>query len=154
MARAIVQLILVLYGVVVLYCIFQFTHGDSWAAQTLAGVTLALFTAILAFFGFKIWKTAHKLKKVEGDTSGLYDNKEHWLKYSLFYDAYKKDFWWLFIPVIVYSKLAPQPLLYRDSLLIPSIVFAKGCVLAAADGHGLSQTVGQLVIECVVSDFP
>jgi len=131
MARAIVQLILVLYGVVVLYCIFQFTHGDSWAAQTLAGVTLALFTAILAFFAFKIWKTAHKLKEIEGNTSGLYDNKEHWLKYSLFYDAYKKDFWWLFIPVIVY-------------------MFAKGCVLAAADGHGLSQTIGQLVIECVM----
>jgi len=29
-------------------------------------------------------------------------------------------------------------------------VFAKGCVLAAADGHGLSQSIGQLVIECVM----
>jgi hypothetical protein len=28
-------------------------------------------------------------------------------------------------------------------------MFAKGCVLAAADGHGLSQTVAQLVIECL-----
>jgi hypothetical protein len=26
-------------------------------------------------------------------------------------------------------------------------VFAKGCVLAAADGHGLTQTIGQLVVE-------
>jgi len=128
MGRAIVQLILVLYGSVVLYCIFQFTHGDSYAVQALAGVTLVLFTAILGFFAFKIWNTAHQLKKVEGDSSGLYDKKEHWLKYSLFYDAYKKDFWWLFLPVIVY-------------------MFAKGCILAAADGHGLTQTIGQLIIE-------
>ena len=103
-ARAIVQLILMFYSVWVLYCIFQFTHGDSWAAQTLAAITLAMFTGILAFFAFKIWQTARRLKKLEGDTSGLYEVKENWIKYSLFYDAYKKDFWWLFIPVIVYSK--------------------------------------------------
>jgi len=131
MARSIVNLILVLYGVWTLYCIFQFTHGDSWAAKTLAGVTLGIFTAVLAFFAFMIWKTANELKKMEGDVSGLYENKAHWLKYSLFYDSYKKDFWWLFVPVIVY-------------------MFAKGCVLAAADGHGLSQTVAQLVIECLM----
>jgi hypothetical protein len=131
MARTIVNLILVLYGVWVLYCIFQFTHGDSWAAQVLAGVTLALFTGVLAAFTFFIWKTARMLKKAEGDVSGLYDNKSNWLKYSLFYDSYKKDFWWLFVPTIIY-------------------MFAKGCVLAAADGHGLSQTVAQLVIECLM----
>jgi len=67
---------------------------------------------------------------MEGDVSGLYDNKDFWIKYSLFYDCYKKDFWWLFIPTIIY-------------------MFAKGCVLAAADGHGLTQTVGQLIIECL-----
>ncbi|PMD39976.1 TRP-domain-containing protein [Hyaloscypha variabilis F] len=131
MARAIVNLILVLYGVWVLYCIFQFTHGDSWAAKALAGVTLALFTGVLAFFTFKIWQAARRLKAMEGDTSGLYDNKDFWMKYSLFYDSYKKDFWWLFMPTIVY-------------------MFAKGCVLAAADGHGLTQTIAQLVIECLM----
>ncbi|KAE8452239.1 hypothetical protein EG329_001706 [Mollisiaceae sp. DMI_Dod_QoI] len=131
MARAIVQLILVLYGVWVLYCIFQFTHGDSWAAKLLAGITLALFTGVLAFFTFKIWQTAKRLKEMEGDASGLYENKDFWLKYSLFYDSYKKDFWWLFVPAIVY-------------------MFAKGCVLAAADGHGLTQTVAQLIIECLM----
>ena len=130
MARTIVNLILVLYGVWVLYCIFQFTHGDSWAAKLLAGVTLALFTGVLAGFTFVIWKTARQLKKAEGDVSGLYEDKSNWLKYSLFYDSYKKDFWWLFVPAIVY-------------------MFAKGCVLAAADGHGLTQTVAQLVIECL-----
>lgn len=130
MSRAIVQLILVLYGIWVLYCIFQFTHGDSWAAKTLAGVTLAIFTGILGFFTFKIWKAARDLKAMEGDVSGLYDKKDFWLKYSLFYDNYKKDFWWIFIPAIIYMA-------------------AKGGVLAAADGHGLSQTIAQLVIECL-----
>ncbi|KAL2064899.1 hypothetical protein VTL71DRAFT_4039 [Oculimacula yallundae] len=128
MFRAIVQLILVLYGIWVLYCIFQFTHGDSWLAKLFAGITLALFTGVLAFFSFKIWNAARTLKKMEGDVSGLYENKDFWLKYSLFYDNYKKDFWWIFVPVIIY-------------------MFAKGCVLAAADGHGLSQTIAQLAIE-------
>ncbi|PBP26410.1 transient receptor potential ion channel [Diplocarpon rosae] len=128
MARAIVQLILVLYGIWVLYCIFQFTHGDSWAAKTLAGVTLAIFTGVLAFFTYKIWSTANELKKTDGDSSGLYENKAFWLKYSIFYDNYKKDFWWIFVPAIIY-------------------MFAKGCVLAAGDGHGLFQTIAQLIIE-------
>lgn len=127
-ARAIVSLILLLYSIWVLYCIFQFTHGDSWAAQTLAGVTLAIFTTILIFFSWKIWNIAHKLKNAEGDASGLYDDKKNWTKYSLFYESYKKDYWWIFVPVIVY-------------------MFAKGCVLAATDGHGMVQTISMLVVE-------
>ncbi|EPQ66127.1 hypothetical protein BGT96224_4069B [Blumeria graminis f. sp. tritici 96224] len=46
----------------------------------------------------------------------------------MFYDSYSKDHWWLFLPAIIY-------------------MFAKGCVLAAADGHGLTQTLAQLSIE-------
>jgi hypothetical protein len=128
MARSIVQLIIILYGVWVLYCIFQFTHGDSWAAKALAGVTLSIFTGVLAFFTVKIWQAARRSKEEEGDVSLLYEDKQTWIKYSLFYDVYKKNFWWTFIPAIVY-------------------MFAKGCVLAAADGHGLAQTIAQLVIE-------
>ena len=93
-------------------------------------MTLALFTGVLGFFTFKIWQAARRLKAMDGDVSGLYDKKDFWLKYSLFYDSYKKDYWWLFIPAIIY-------------------MFAKGCVLAAADGHGLAQTIAQLVIECL-----
>jgi hypothetical protein len=35
---------------------------------------------------------------------------------------------------------------------MPAIVymFAKGCVLAAGDGHGLAQTAGQLIIESLM----
>ena len=131
LAKTITNMILVLYGIWTLYCIFQFTHGDSWAAKLLAGLTFAIFTAILACFTFKIWRLAQKLKKAEGDVSALFENKETWIKYSIFYDVYKRGYWWTFMPVIIY-------------------MFAKGCVLAAGDGHGLAQTAGQLVIESVM----
>ena len=131
LARTITNLILLLYGIWTLYCVYQFTHGDSWAAKVLAGVTFAIFTAVLGFFTVRIWQVAHKYKKLEGDASALFEDKETWLKYSLFYDAYKRGYWWLFMPAIVY-------------------MFAKGCVLAAGDGHGLAQTVGQLIIEALM----
>ncbi|KAI0117711.1 TRP-domain-containing protein [Nemania sp. FL0031] len=127
-ARAVTSLILLLYGVWVLYCVFQFTNGDSWAAQVLAAVTLALFTGILAFFSWKIWSTARKLKAAEGDTASLYEDKLYWRKYSLFYESYKKGYWWVFMPVILY-------------------LFAKGTVIAATDGHGMVQTIASLIVE-------
>ncbi|KAK4158459.1 putative flavin carrier protein 3 [Chaetomidium leptoderma] len=130
-ARAITSLILLLYGIWVLYCVFQFTQGDSWAAKVLAGVTLVLFTGILAYFCWKIWSTARKLKKVEGDVAALYEDKNIWVKYSLFYDSYRRDYWWIFVPTIIY-------------------MFAKGCIIAGADGHGMVQSVSQLVLEGVM----
>ncbi|KAL2016422.1 hypothetical protein VTK56DRAFT_3543 [Thermocarpiscus australiensis] len=129
--RAITNLILLLYGVWVLYCVFQFTQGDSWAAKTLAGVTLFLFTAVLAYFSWKIWSTAHRLKKLEGDVGALYEDKRIWVKYSLFYESYRRDYWWIFVPTIIY-------------------MLVKGCVLAAADGHGMVQTIAQLIVEGVM----
>lgn len=129
MARTITNMILVLYSIWVLYCVYQLRNGDSWAAKVLAAVTLSVFTALLAFFAWRIVYLARKYKKAEGDTTGLYENKETWRKYSLFYDNYKKDLWWLFIPVIVYA-------------------LAKGCIIAGAEGHGMVQTVGQLIVEC------
>ncbi|TRX98284.1 hypothetical protein FHL15_000929 [Xylaria flabelliformis] len=127
-ARAVTSLILLLYGVWVLYCVFQFTNGDSWAAKVLAGVTLALFTGILAFFSWKIWSTARKLKNSEGDTASLYEDKLYWRKYSLFYESYKKGYWWVFMPVIIY-------------------LFAKGTVIAVTDGHGMVQSIATLIVE-------
>lgn len=131
MARTITNLILILYSIWVLYCVYQLANGDSWAVKVLAGVTLAVFTAILLFFGFRITHLARKYKKSEGDASSLYDNRETWRKYSLFYDNYKKDYWWLFVPVIVY-------------------MFAKGCIIAAGNGHGLVQSAGQLIVEALM----
>ncbi|RMZ80937.1 hypothetical protein DV737_g2785, partial [Chaetothyriales sp. CBS 132003] len=128
MTQTIVNLILLVYGIWVLYCVFQFTNGDSWAAKLLAGLTLALFTSVLAFFTWRIFSVVRKLRKTEGSTASLYENKETWKKYKIFYENYKRGYWWLFIPTIVY-------------------MFAKGCILASADGHGLIQSAGQLFIE-------
>ncbi|KAF4123921.1 Transient receptor potential (TRP) ion channel [Geosmithia morbida] len=130
-ARTITTLILLLYGIWVLYCVFQFTLGDSWAAVTLAAVTLAIFTGILAFFSWKIWSVARALRNKEGDTSALFEEKKLWVKYSLFYDAYRKQYWWLFVPAIVYMAV-------------------KGCVLAAGDGAGRGQTIALFVVEAVM----
>ncbi|KAH8719481.1 hypothetical protein GQ44DRAFT_712141 [Phaeosphaeriaceae sp. PMI808] len=131
LAKTITNLILLLYGIWVLYCVYQFKRGDSWAAKTLAGVTLGIFTAILAFFTWKIWNTANKFKKLEGSSEGLYDNKDVWRKYSMFYENYKKSYWWIFVPAIVF-------------------MFARGCVIAGADGHGLAQAAGQLIVEALL----
>jgi hypothetical protein len=131
MAKTITNLILVLYGVWTLYCVYQFTKGDSWAAKVLAGVTLGLFTAILVIFSWRVFSLARKYKKAQGDVSGLYENKETWVKYSILYDSFKKGYWWMFVPAIIY-------------------MFAKGVVIAAGDGHGMFQTAGQLIIESIM----
>ncbi|KAK0392667.1 hypothetical protein NLU13_2162 [Sarocladium strictum] len=130
-ARTITTLILLLYGIWVLYCVYQFTQGDSWAAKTIAGVTLFIFTAILAFFSFKIWMVARRLKQEEGDVDGLYVNKDYWVKYSLFYESYRKSYWWIFVPTILYMII-------------------KGITLAAGDGHGMAQTIASLIVEGVM----
>lgn len=131
LGRTVTNLILILYSIWTLYCIFQFTHGDSWAAKILAGVTLAIFTGILAFFSIRIAILARRHRKADGDASVLYEDAEVWRRYSLFYDSYKKDYWWIFVPTIVY-------------------MFARGCIIAIGDGHGLIQTAGQLIVESLM----
>ena len=134
LGKTVTNLIFLLYSVWVLYCIYQFKVGDSWAAKILAGVTLGIFTAVLLGFTWKIWHMAQKFKKMNGNASELFENKEVWRKYSIFYDNYKRGYWWLFIPAIIY-------------------MFAKGCVLAAAggetDNHGLAQTAALLIVDAM-----
>ncbi|CAI6335226.1 unnamed protein product [Periconia digitata] len=131
LAKTITSLVLLLYGIWTMYCVYQFKEGDSWAAKLLAGLTLGLFTAVLAFFTWKIWSIARKFKKMEGDSSALYENKEVWRKYNIFYENYKKSYWWIFVPAIIY-------------------MFTRGCVIAGADGHGMVQAGGQLVVEALL----
>src|ERR1700734_2296505 len=50
LSTTIVRIVLIVYGTWAVYCLYQFRTGDSWAASLLAGVTLAIFTAVLAFF--------------------------------------------------------------------------------------------------------
>lgn len=127
LAKTITNLILLLYGVWTLYCIYQFRSGDSWAAKALAGATLGIFTLVLVGFTYKIYRKAHE----EEAADRLYSDKETWRRYSLFYENYKSSYWWLFVPTIIY-------------------MFAKGCIIALADGHGLIQTAGQLSADALM----
>lgn len=115
----------------VLYCIFQFKRGDSWAVKLLAGVTLGLFSTLLAFYIWKIVSVARKLKAASGDSIGLYQDKPTWKKYRIFYENFKSAYWWMFVPWIVY-------------------MLAKGCIIAGADGYGKVQAVGQLAVEAAM----
>lgn len=131
MSRILTQLIMLLYGTWVLYCMYQFITGDSWAAKLLAALTLTLFTGVLGFFVYKVVSTAKRLRELNGDASQLYENKDLWIKYKLFYDNYKKTYWWLFIPVLCY-------------------MFAKGVVMAVGDTHGMAQTIAQFFVEGIM----
>lgn len=131
LAKTITNLVMLAYGVWTLYCVYQFTNGDSWAAKVLAAITWAIFTSILAFFAFTIWRKAKAYSKMDGDSSMLYEHKETWVRYAFLYENFKKGYWWLFIPSIVYA-------------------FAKNAVVAGANGHGLAQTIGQISIEVVL----
>lgn len=135
---------MILYGTWVLYCLYQFRNGDSWGAHILAGVTLTAFTALLGFFAIRIFILARRQKALDDQqeaalrTDGehkshdlLFEEKKYMRRYGLFYDQFKTDFWWIFLPLIIYA-------------------FAKGAFIALGDGHGLIQTVGQLTCEVVL----
>ncbi|EWC46503.1 hypothetical protein DRE_04226 [Drechslerella stenobrocha 248] len=129
-----VRIILLMYGIWVIYCLYQFKRGDSWAANILAGVTLAVFTGVLVFFVFRVSKLARKAKKLESQGVKLLEDKKNLRKYGLFYDQYKSTFWWMFIPFIIY-------------------LFAKGAIIALGSGNGLVQSSGQLACELILFGF-
>ncbi|RPA93737.1 TRP-domain-containing protein [Choiromyces venosus 120613-1] len=145
LATTIVRLLLVLYGTWTLYCFYQFKNGDSWGAHVLAGVTLAVFTGILGFFAVRIFILARRQKAIDDENEAaalkqdgehkpydkLFEHKPYMRRYGLFYDQFKTDFWWIFLPLIIYA-------------------FAKGAFIALGDGHGLVQTAGQLGCEVVL----
>jgi len=135
----------VLYGTWTLYCLYQFRNGDSWGAHVLAGITLAVFTGVLGFFAIRIFILARRQKAIDDENEAaalkgdgehkphdqLFEHKPYMRRYGLFYDQFKTDFWWIFLPLIIYA-------------------FAKGAFIALGDGHGLIQTIGQLVCEAIL----
>ncbi|KAF8422707.1 hypothetical protein EV426DRAFT_702522 [Tirmania nivea] len=131
LAGTIVRIILILYGTWVLYCLYQFTKGDSWAAHLLAALTLLISTGILGFFAVKIFLVARRVRKLEGNPDGLFLNKPYMRRYGLFYDQFKSNFWWIFLPLIFYA-------------------FMKAAFIALGDGHGLIQAAGQLACELML----
>jgi hypothetical protein len=131
LATTIVRIIFVLYGTWTLYCLYQFSHGDAWGAHVLAAITLALFTGVLGFFIVKIFLVAREAQRTLGGAEALYEDKPKMRKYGLFYDQFKSNFWWLFIPIIGYA-------------------FAKAAFIALGEGHGMIQVAGQLAVEGIM----
>ncbi|KAK0730253.1 hypothetical protein B0H67DRAFT_561153 [Lasiosphaeris hirsuta] len=122
--------VLVFYTPLVAFSITQLMAGDSRAVAAIAGLVLALVTGVLAFLSWKIW-TAVEFAPGEGrvgNPTKLFEDKEVWLRYNFLYGWYRRDYWWLFMVVILYK-------------------LALGLMLAAADGRNTAQAVARLVIE-------
>jgi Transient receptor potential (TRP) ion channel/ML-like domain len=131
MAKTLTTLILLLYGTWTLYCIYELTQGDSVGAKVLAGVTLGIFTTILGWYTWKIWRLHRSHYSLTVGGSALYEDKTIWSNYGLFYESYKQQYWWMFVPLILF-------------------MFARGLIIAVGDGNGVLQVGGQLVLEVVV----
>ncbi|KAK9389449.1 hypothetical protein V1515DRAFT_593312 [Lipomyces mesembrius] len=129
MGSTIVRVILILYGTWVLYCLYQFKLGDSWASLLLASITLGIFTAIIGGFTLRIFWIAHKASR-EGGIDELYEYKPWIRRYGLFYGQFKAHYWWFFV-------------------VITAVAFGRSAFIALADGHGLVQVVGQLALEII-----
>lgn len=129
--RTVVMLINLIFPIWVLYSIYQFQANDAWGPTILAAVSLAIFTGILGFFIVRIWVTARKQIKIHGSVARLFEDKEMWIKYSLFYDNLKRDTWWFFAVYLFYG--------------ITRMTF-----LGALQGKGLAQTISILTIDILM----
>ncbi|KAK7207330.1 hypothetical protein BZA70DRAFT_10070 [Myxozyma melibiosi] len=128
LATTLIRVIMILYGTWVLFCLYQFKLGDSWASLVLAGVTLGLFSVILLGFTIRIFVLARRASKSDEGLDELYDHKPWIRRYGLFYGQFKTKYWWFFIPVI-------------------GVAVGRSAFIALADGHGMVQVIGQLVLE-------
>ncbi|KAK9240447.1 hypothetical protein V1525DRAFT_394987 [Lipomyces kononenkoae] len=129
MGSTIVRVILILYGTWVLYCLYQFKLGDSWASLLLASITLGIFTAVIGGFTLRIFWIAHKASK-QGGIEELYEHKPWIRRYGVFYGQFKTQYWWFFVMITV-------------------IAVGRSAFIALGDGHGLVQVVGQLALEII-----
>ena len=127
LSTTIVRIVLIVYGTWALYCLYQFKTGDSWAASLLAGATLAIFTAVLGWFTFRIFYLASKAKK-QGGVEELYEHKPWMRKYGFFYDQFKSKLWWFFVPILFVS-------------------FIRAVFLVFGAGNGMVQAIGILALE-------
>lgn len=129
----IVRVIVILYGIWVLYCLHQFKISDSWGVKVLAGVTLGLFSLVIIGYGLRICYLASKVIK-QRELDLLFQHKPWIQKYGLFYDQFKIKFWWAFIPVFL-------------------CVFSRNAFLALGYGNGMVQVIGQLVVDTLLGAF-
>lgn len=131
LSSTVIRIIIILYGTWVLYCLYQFKLGDSWACQLLAGITLGIFSIILLGFTVRIFVLARRASKSAGGIDELYEHQPWIRRYGLFYGQFKTQYWWFFVPVL-------------------GVAVARSAFIALADGHGMVQVIGQLVVEVIL----
>ncbi|KAK9461113.1 uncharacterized protein V1516DRAFT_675047 [Lipomyces oligophaga] len=128
LSSIVVRVLIILYGTWVLYCLYQFKIGDSWATRVLAGVSLGIFTAILGGYTIRIVYLARKALQTTEGIDGLYANKSWVRLYGPFYGSFRSQYWWFFLAGF-------------------AVAVARSAFIALGDGNGMLQVVGQIVIE-------
>lgn len=127
----IIRLIILFYGLWVLYSLYQFKVGDSWGTVLLAGITFGIFTALLLVLSARIVILSRRAMKQEGGLENLFYHEPWIRKYGVLYDQFRTKFWWFFIPILV-------------------VTFTRNAFLALGTGNGLVQVVGQLVVDFIL----
>ncbi|KAK9318960.1 hypothetical protein V1517DRAFT_334071 [Lipomyces orientalis] len=129
LSSTVVRVIFILYGTWVLYCLYQFKLGDSWASLLLATITLGIFTAVIGGFTLRIFWIARKARRASG-IEELFEYKPWIRRYGLFYGQFKTNCWWFFVMITMEAS-------------------GRSIFIALGDGHGLVQVVGQLTLEVI-----
>lgn len=132
LAISLVRLVMLFYGIWVLYCFYQFKLGDSWGTQLLAGLVFGIATIVLIAFSIRIIWLARIASKTKGGLEYLFQHKPWIRKYGLFYDQFKVKYWWCFIPTLL-------------------AVFGRNAFVALGYGNGLVQVIGQMVIDVMLT---
>lgn len=132
LGSTLIRLILIFYGLWVLYCFYQFKIGDSWGTRLLAGILFGTLTIILVGFTLRIVLLARQASKERGGLDYLFKHTPWIRKYGLFYDQFKVRYWWCFIPVLMAS-------------------FGRNAFIALGYGNGMVQVIGQLVIDILLA---
>jgi hypothetical protein len=132
LALTLVRLVLIFYGIWVLYCFYQFKIGDSWGTRLIAGLVFGIMTIVLMGFAIRIIILARRASKFHGGLEYLFSHKPWLQNYGLFYDQFKIKYWWCFIPSLLAS-------------------FGRNAFVALGYGNGLVQVIGQIIIDVLLT---
>lgn len=132
LTNTLLRLVVMFYGISVLYCMYQFKIGESWGPQLLAALTFAIKTIVLFWFSLRITYLARQTSKEGRGFEYLFEYKPYISRYGLFYDQFRTDHWWCFIPTL-------------------GATFARNAFVALGHGNGMVQIIGQLVVDCLLT---
>lgn len=139
--------------------------SDSGAVRALAAVSFVVSTAVLLAFSWKIWDIP---RRDGGSPAALFQDERNWARYSIFYSWYRREFWWVFLPTLVYKFArgiisllrrwgAPQVgvKLVAELAMLGLLVWSRPYVLRSGNAIGIMiQAVGTISAALVVVFLP